>query len=395
MSTRIGLALGRDAVRAVVVRRHHVVWAVEAAVEPGAALADVVSALLDSAPVRPFARPSLSVAVGAYAAQLRLVAGLPDGLDPLTLTAVIRESAGSFFLKNGVPLVTTGIRLVGTGVALAGAIDGPCVELVRDICWSRRWQLGFIAPAPVALINGVLDSAFSWTDGGVVTDVGHADHTIETIRTRAASATDPGAAPQPVPALAALGEGAIRYADAYGAAVLEGPEALARDALTAGVWTTREARRRLAAPVLVLAMAIVAFTLSPLGASRAASRAQARLATVGANEWRAVESATQQLDRLSAMLTDVRGFSETRATATPVAGALAHVLPEGSTLLSLELSDDQGQIVVLTSSPAAILAAVQRLPGARSAELVGTVRRDASAAREAQRVTVRWRRGRA
>ena len=395
MTTRIGLALGHDAVRAVVVRRHHVVWAAEAAVEPNAVIAEAVAALLDAAPVRRFPRAILSVAVGAHASQLKLAAGLPDVQDAGTLAAIIKESAASFFLKNGVPLVTTGTQPVSSGIALAGAIDGPSVELVRDICWSRRWQLGFIAPLPVALIHGVLDSAFSWTDARVVTDVGRSDGTIESIRTRSASGAEPGAAPQPVPALATLGEGAVRYADAYGAALLEGPQALALDALAAGVWTTREARRRLVAPVLALALAIVAFALSPLGASRAARRAQARLATVQANEWRAVASATQQLDRLSAILTTVQGFSVSRSPATPVAGALARALPEGSTLLSLELSDEQGQISVLTPNPAAVVAAVQRLPGARSAELVGAVRRDASAAREAQRVTVRWRRGRA
>jgi len=394
MTIRIGVALARDAVRAVAVRRDRIVWAAEAPLEPEATPSVVIDSLLKEAPVRRLPRPTLSAAIGPHASQLRLVAGLPDAQDPHVLAAVIRENAGSFFLKNGVPLITTGVSPVSAGVALAGAIDEPAVKAVREACRARGWRLRLIAPTPLALMRALADSSFSWTDGRVVLELTASNHAIESIHIRPACAAEPVTAAQTVPALAALGEQAVRYADAYGAVVLEAPQALALDAFAAGAWTPREARRRLLFPAAAVVTGIVSFALSPLAAVRAAARSQARLSSVGPTQWHAVESATLQLDRVTAILEEMRGLSEARSPTTPVLGLLARALPEGSVLVSLELGDDQGQIVAMTSNPAAVLGAVQRLPGARSVELVGPLRREAVTAREVQRVTVRWHRGR-
>src|SRR5881296_3715873 len=85
MTTRIGLALARDAVRAVAVRRRRILWAAEAPLEPGAALDAAIRSLLAAAPVPRFPRPVLSAAIGPQASQVRLVAGLPDIQDSETL----------------------------------------------------------------------------------------------------------------------------------------------------------------------------------------------------------------------------------------------------------------------------------------------------------------------
>src|ERR1041385_3681534 len=393
MRSRIGLALARDAVRAVALPRHQIVWAAEAPLEPGATLASVIESLLAAAPVRRFPRPIVSAAVGPHASQVRLVTGLPDGQDAQTLAAIIRENASLFFLKNGVPLITTDVRPADAGVALAAAIDEPYVAAVRDAC-AGRWRLSCIAPTPIALVRAFEDRSFSWMDGTVVVEVTRSDDAIESVRTRRWCATEPVASPpHPVPALASFGESALRYADAYGAAVMETPPALGLDALATGAWTPSEARRRLLLPGLVIALGIASFALSPLAAARAAGGARARLAAVRDDQKQTVLSTLNQLDRVSAILEDTRQFAESRSPITLLLGELARVLPERSVLASLELGDEQGQLVALSSNAAAVLAAVQRLPGARSVELVGAVQREAVAGSEAQRVTVRWRRG--
>jgi hypothetical protein len=390
---QIGLALARDAVRAVAIWRDRIVWAAEAPLEPGAALPATIASLLQPAPVRRFPRPIVSAAVGPHASQVRLVAGLPDVQDPMTLAAIIRQNVGAFFLKNGVPLLTTGTLPVRPGVALAGAIEEPCVAAVRELCSARRWRLRFIAPTPVALGGAFQDPSFTWTDGAVVVEVTQADGTIGSVRTRPVCAAEPAAiAPRLVSPLTVLGDGALRYADAYGAAVLAARPALTLDALGSGAWTRSEVLRRCLLPTSILTVAIVSLALSPLAAFRAAGRSDARLSRVRPAQWRAVESASRQLDRLTAILEDVRRFSASRSATTPVLGTLARALPEGSAVLSLELGDDHGQIVAMSPSPAPVLAAIQRLPGARSVELIGPLRREGVTAREVQRVTVRWRR---
>ena len=394
MTTRIGLALARDAVRAVAVRRRRILWAAEAPLEPGAALDAAIRSLLAAAPVPRFPRPVLSAAIGPQASQVRLVAGLPDIQDSETLAAFIREGAASFFLKNGERLITSVARSAGVGVALAAAIDEPCVEVVRDVCRARGWRFGFIAPVPVALAHALTEQFFTWTDGAVVLEVTRSEGSIESVRTRPTCAAESTfTPPQPVPELASLGADALRYADAYGAAASEAVPALALDAAAAGFWTESEARRRLVLPGLVLVVGVAAVLLSPLAAAWSASRAEARVARVRADQWQAVVSALAQLDRVTAILQDFHGFAESRSSVTRVLGELTRALPQGSVLVSLELGDTQGQIVALSSNPAAVLAAVERLPGARSVELVGPVRRETVAASEVQRVAVSWRRG--
>jgi len=393
MRTRIGLALARDAVRAVAVRRHQVVWAAEAPLEPGAPLHTVIESLLSAAPVRRFPRPSVSAAVGPHASQVRLVTGLPDAQDAQTLAAIIRENPGSFFLKNGMPLITTGVRPAGAGAALAAAIDEPCVAAIRDACRTGRWRLAFIAPTAIALAGALEDRSFTWTDGTVVVDITRSEDVIDSVRTRPLCAAEPAATPlRPVPALATFGETAVRYADAYGAAVMEAPPALGLDALAAGAWSPSEARRRLLLPSLLLAVGIGSFVLSPIAAFRAASRARARLAAVRDDQRQTVLSTLAQLDRVSAILEDTRRFAASRSPVTPLLDELARALPEGSVLVSFELGDEQGQFVAMSSNAATVLAAVERLPGARSVELMGPVQREAATGREVQRVTVRWRR---
>jgi hypothetical protein len=279
-------------------------------------------------------------------------------------------------------------------VALAGAIEEPCIAAVRQACAANRWRLRFVAPTPVVLVHAFEDGSFTWTDGAVIVEVNRAGATIDSVRTRPMCVAEPPSdSPRPVPALARFGEHAVRYADAYGAAVLETRPLISLDGLAAGVWTTNETRKRMLLPSLLLTLGIASIALSPLGAYWAAGRARTRLNSVRADQKQAVATALAQLDHVTAVLEATRRFQDSRAPVTPTIGALAHELPDGSILVSLELGDDNAQLVALSSNPTAVLAAVERLPGARAVELVGPVRREAVNGREVQRLTVRWRRG--
>ncbi|MGH7334197.1 MAG: hypothetical protein ACREKS_15935 [Candidatus Rokuibacteriota bacterium] len=391
MSTRVGLALAHDAVRAVALRQNRIVWAAEAPMAEGQPLEAIIRCLLAEAPVSPLPRPILSAAVGPHAAQVKLVTGLPDITDADTLAAIIREGVGSFFLKNGVPLITTGARAERAGAALAAALDLPSVEAIRKACRARGWRLGFIAPAAVVLPLALEDQCFAWADGRLVLEITCSERALGSVRTRLAGATDSVKPPtQPTPALATLGVRAVRFADAYGAAVLETGEPLALNPLTGGPWSGAEARRRLILPGIVLLMGIASLVLSPLAASWAAKRAEARLGEVRPDQSQAMASALSQLDRVTNMLEDLRGFAASRTSATVLLGEMTRALPDGSMLATFELDEVRGvQVVVLTPRPGAVLSALERLPGIGSAELVGPVRRESVAGRELQQVAVR------
>lgn len=394
MSARVGLAVARDAVRAVALRRRRIVWAAEVPLEQRRGLEETIGALLAEAPLPRWPRPILSAAVGPHAAQVKLVGGLPDVADAATLAAIVREGAGSFFLKNGVPLVTTGVRPAGTGVAMAAALDLPCVEAIRNACRARGWRLAQIAPTAVALILALEDEHLVWTDGAVVLEITRAGGrpAVESVRTRPACAADTaGVTARPVPVLATLGEGAVGYADAFGATALGEGEPLTLNALTAGLLSRSEVQRPFIAPLLILGAAVAFLVLSPLAARWAGERADARLAAVRPGRWQVILTALGQLDRATRVLDEAGAFAASRSSVTDLLGGLTRALPDGSALTSLELDGDRGQLETLTQQPADVLAAIKRVRSVTAAELVGPVKPEPVGGRDIQRVTIRFR----
>jgi len=393
MSTRLGVAVARDAVRAVAVRAGAAIWAAEAPRGQDDDLATTVRTLLDEAPIARWRRPSVSVAIGPHASQVKLLTDLPPIEDQRMLAGLVRESASAFFLKNGVPLITTGARPVGdNGVAVAGAVDRPYVEAVRDACRARGWPLRHVAPTAVALPLALEDARFTWTDGRIVLEIVRGPEGITSIRSRAACAISPSVerSPSPVPGLAALGAGAVRFADAYGAACLEDDETLLVDLQGSGLLSTAEILRPFLAPMLIGAVSIGLLLLSPLAAVWAGKSAEARLAAVGPDRWQVISTALAQLDRAKAILADAATFANSRSSVTDFLGRLARALPAGSMVVTLEVTGDGGQVTALTGDPAAVVSTVRALPGVTSAELVGPIAQETAAGRTLQRVTVRF-----
>lgn len=392
MRTRVGVALSRDAIRAVAVRRNRIVWAAEATVERGAPLEAAISSLLTKAPLPRFPRPILNAAVGPHASQVRLVAGLPEAPGTAAAGAIIREHTASFFLKDGVPLITTNVQPTTKTEAFAAAIDGPYVDAVLRVCRARHLQLGFIAPSAVCLPRAFEDRSFVWVDDNFVVDVSHIDGSLETIRTRPLSAAGSveSTSFRLAPPLSALGNNASRFADAYGVAATEAVPTLALDSVTAGFWSWESTRRRLTPPAVLFAAGVMAIALSPLSAVWAGQRAQVRLSRIRDDQVQTVVSTLDMLDRTTAIIGEVHGFASKRRDITNLLGALAAGLPAGTTVVSLELTDSLCQLGALSPNSADVLSAVRQIPGARSVELLGPVQHETMAGREIQRVTVRW-----
>jgi hypothetical protein len=396
MKTRVGVAVAHDAVRAVAVRGGAAIWAAEAPRGQEEVLAATVGALLAEAPISRWRRPAVSVAIGPHASQVKVLTDLPPIAEPGMLAGLVRESASKFFLKNGVPLITTGARRVGdNGVTVAGAIDRPDVEAVRDACRARGWPLRHIAPTAVALPLALEDARFTWSDGRIVLEILREAEGLVSTRSRAARAVSEASAlpsPTAVPGLAALGADALRYADAYGAALLGDDEALLVDLRASGLLNAREILRPFVLPIAIALLAAGALLLSPLGAVWAGKRAEARVAEVRPGRWQVISSALSQLDRVTAILSDAAAFANSRTSATAFLGDLARTLPAGSMLVSLEFTGEGGQVTALTTDPGIVISTVRKLPSVTSAELAGPVVQETSGGRTLQRVTVRFRR---
>ena len=306
MTTRIGLAVGREAVRAVMIRRHRVVWKGEMPLGPGGseAVQAAAIALLAAAPRRRWPKPVVHAAIGPHAAQVKRVVGLPDIADADALAAIVREAAGTYFLKNGVPLLTTRVQPTGAGTAIAAALDRPYVDAVRAACRAGGWRMGPIAPTAVVLTRAFTGPAFHWNDGPLTIEVSrNATGALDAVRTRPAREDDADATTlAPVAELAALGPGAARFADAFGAAAVDAREPLT---LTADGFDLRAIalpRRTVTLVSAVLAMTVGAVGLSPLAAKWAGQRALARVHQLRPGRWQVISTSLGQLDRVSAIL---------------------------------------------------------------------------------------------
>jgi len=393
---RIGLAVGRGAVRAVAIRGQRIVWAGEMPLASVADFEDTLGVLLATAPRARWLRPVVHAAIGPHAAQVKRVTGLPEVADGDALAAIVREAAGTYFLKNGVQLLTTRVRLTEGGTAIAAAVDRPYVDAIRAACRTRRWRTGLIAPTAIALTHALQDAAFVWNDGALTIEVSrNVSGSLETVRTRPARPEDAAATSfAPVPCLAALGDEARRFADAFGATALQRHEPLAVHSEGRESHTFVLPRRSLIVASAIVATGVVTAGLSPLAAKWAGQRALAHVHQLRPGRLQVISTSLTQLDRVSAILGQARSFADDRTSVSALLGELARLLPEHSAVLAFEWTGAEargrGEITVVTANPTAVLSAVRRLPGVASVELVGGVSRQSIAGQDLQRVTIRF-----
>ncbi|HET7463776.1 MAG TPA: hypothetical protein VFJ82_21150 [Longimicrobium sp.] len=389
MTLSLGVGVGADRIRAVAVRGGAVAWAGEAELDdaagPGAALRE----LLASAPLPRWPRPSVALAVSPALAQLRRITGLPQVADERTLTQVVRQSAGKFFLRNGKPVATTRVRVIAPGEVWCAAFEQGLVDALVAACRESGLSVRGIVPAVAVLPRALEGDRLTWRDGEVRVEVELAgDGTLAAVRrTRAAGAADPTPDAAPVPALARIGATAPAFADAYGAALLRRGEPLAleprRDDAAPPPW-------RLPLAAAAVCASLVAYAILPVRAAhRAEAAALARLARVNAAST-AARQADEGEGRVTAALAEVAAFDSARYAHTRLLGDLTRALPVGSALATFRVDSAGGSIVALTPRAAAVLAPLERVPGVSGAEIVGTVTHEVVAGRELERVNVRF-----
>ena len=344
MSLVIGLAIERDRLRAVGVRGARVVWGVDAPIAAATPLGDALAAFLGRLPLRRFGRPRVTVALGATFAQTKRLAGLPPIGDERVLAKTVGEHAARFFLKNGVPLVTTSVRLDAKGQPWGAALQKDVVDTIVSVCRASRLELAGVVPA---------------------IDV---------------------AKPE-VTALALLGVEALEFAAAYGAAVTPG-------ALT---WRARSIadeqapRWRLTTIACAAGLSLILAMLAPgLGARVAERRSIAHLAMIAAST-RAAQRIARDNDLVTRALGEVASFDHGRRPVTILMAALAKALPEGAALLALHVDSAGGSVVAFTPRAGALLTRLETVPGLAAPEITGPVTREIAGGHEVERVTVRFR----
>lgn len=392
MKMRVGLAVDPDYVRAIGLRGEKIVWKAERLIGDGhRSLKTAVEQILGGAPVKRWSRPALDVVVGAQASQVKLVSGLPLLEDAGTLAAIIREGARTFFLANGMELVTTGVRIVEAGAAWAGAIEAPVLDSLERGCRAAGWKVGRVTPLAVALAHAFEDEEFIWPARDAVLEIVRSNDGLVSARRRWSTGKHPLCPPRPREALATLDDDALRFADAYGAARLADREPLALAPTTRRTQDGQALGRRTLGPIIVLIVAAISSLLSPLATRQAERRASARLARVPTAQWRNVVASLDRLSRVSAMLQEVHDFTSTRSHTAEVLAELATGLPDSCLALSLKLNGNEGEMTVLARHANVVLSALSKLPSIGSATIAGSIARQPLVNQEWDRATLQFR----
>ncbi len=391
----VGLAVAADRVRAVGVVGSTIRWIAEAERKMDEPLVASLRALLEACPLPRWPRPRAVVAVGPAAVQVKQLSRLPPLSDPGALADLVREGVSRFFITDGVPLVTTAVRLTAPGSGWAAAFEAPVATDVERACRAARLRLTMIVPTVVALAHALEPPGGSWADGSVRVELlldGHSLVGVRRLRGSEPSPPSPSSSPRatPVAALRVLGERALAFADAYGAAQVVPPEPLAlrprggrRDP------SAHRAHVALAAAALTLA-SVIGLVGPSLYALHIAHRAEARLATMRARAEAALR-AGRALAQVTDALGQVSAFARARRSVTLLLRDLTRALPEGAALLELELDTAQVTMVVLAPQVSEVMRAMEQVSAVTAPEIVGPVTREVVGARELERATVRAR----
>ena len=391
MTLRIGLAVSSDAVRIVGVRDGAVLWAGESPIDNATPLEIAGSRLLGTVRIPRWPRAHVVVAVGPAQAQTKRLDALPPVRDAKLLARVVSESAGRFFLRNGIPLVTTGARVMGPGDAWVGALDEPVVGAVAALCRRHRVVLDAVVPSVVVVGRGLQGERIVWRDGDVVAEITTEQGALTGVRRVPMGLEREGAPPQVAEVLRALGEDAWRYADAYGAALAAGDEPLAiRPGRAQGDTIPPVARWRLAVAGSAVALALAAAALAPALAARRARREAVGTLAALAVARRVTVRDESNLRKVSGALDEVAAFEGRRRSPTLLLGAVVGALPESAILVALRADSAGGNLVLLAPRAGDMVTRLERVAGIAVPQIVGPVTRESVGGRELDRVTVRF-----
>jgi hypothetical protein len=390
---RIGLAVGSDHVRAVGVRSGDVLWAIEGERSPGGGLEGDIVTLLRHAALPRWPRSIVLAAVGPAACQTKRLTGLPTMADEAALRSIVRESTPRFFLRNGVPLITSGVRIEEPGSLWAVAFEMPEVRAIESACRTLGVRLRMIVPSLVALPFALVGELTEWADGDVRSEVAYAAGRMSATRRLPNAVREDGAAspaPSVVDALRALGAEAWRYADAYGATQVHDNEPLALR-LASGDLDSGASRRRVRIAAVALCLAVCAAIAVPIIARAVQMRRTSRqLAALGPRS-RQAEADEVELSRMGAALAEVASFDAARRSTIGFLAQLARALPDGSVLVTVRIDSTGGVVSLLAPRAASGLAALDSVTNVTSPQIIGPVTQELLGMRELERATVQFR----
>jgi hypothetical protein len=384
----LGIEIASGALRAVLLHRGVMCWHGQLDPWDGESLPDALNRLLASAPRTRFGRWTTVVALGPSRSQLRRISGLPHTTDARLLERVIAGDPGAYFVRNGVPLLTSRVRAESAGIAWAAAVETSEAAAIVHGCRRAGLRLRAIVPAAAVLARLVGEGKHAWVDGRLIATVTASDGVITALRRRL-SAGENESAGDPLSSLPAGFPATC--ARAYAAAAFGMTEPVALDPVAGASVAGPVSRARSGSAIAALAATLIWALLSPaLAANFQARQAELELAALASARHDALTERRAVEEREKAHAALDRFYHERTGTIALLA-ELTAALPSGVAIVQLDLMPPAGTMVVLGPSASALLSALERSTRIATPEVVGPITRERIGESEAERLTVRFR----
>jgi hypothetical protein len=388
MALRVGVSIGPEIVRAVMLRRGTIVWRHEVARGTDVALTDALTELLRGIPRQRFRRPPIVfAAVTPAAAQLKRVEGLPRGASRSVLSVAVRENKARFFVQTGAPCLTSDVEQKGSDW-WAAAVEARVVDALGAACSAARLPLAGCSPAASLLGRAVADGIVVRRAGSHAVEV-----TIENgacTRTRVVCERRESFTALHTP-LAALGESAPNFIDAFAAA---GP---VPRAFVFDPWRgerERRARRRIRAGLCAVIIAALGTASVGPGLVLRKQKNEARVALDQLRPRAVADIRVAQLSRVSTeALERIRAFEGAQKSTALLIGRLTRTLPESTAVVSMRVDSIAGSIVAIAPVGTELLPEIAALPGIRGPKIVGALTRETVGGVRVQRTAIAFRLG--
>jgi hypothetical protein len=387
VSTRVGIGLSRDSVRAVVVRGSTITWHGEEALDANAP--DSLARLLARIPARVRKGTRVRAAVGPAGCQVKRLEGLPPKAKPRVVTQAVAAGVERFFLRNGVPLVTSDAERRGDAW-WGAAFEAPVVDILNQACAARGLSLVACVPAAAILSRALDATAITWRDADVEAHVQVRNGAWADVRRSRAVEHAIANSPRAVRPLAKLGADAIRYADAYAAAICGKGASLALRPRLPGKVEWRAVRVRAVLIGVAVVFAALAAVAPGIAAWRAGRIAAGRLDSLR-DQAAQVARANFELQRATIAESEVSRFANSRRSLTYLLGALTAALPESTAMVSFRADTSGGTLILLSPAGAGVLTSLDSVRSIQDPRVIGSISRESVNGAALQRVAVRFR----
>ena len=383
----IGIAVEREQVTAVAIRRGRLVWCGQRTLS-----ADDLTSAIDTlvATVPRSWRDTLRIRVVISPAwcQFRRLGGLPGSLEPALARRAVEENCERFFLRTAAQLaVATPVRSAN-GSFTTTVFDASVIAAIR----ASRASVHCIGAA-VAVVQHALaeqsGTTIEWAiDGEVVRVTLDAGVAVTAAVLMAGSAEASSRHHVLAPPLSGVGP---TYAPAFAAAVAGWTDIPALRASDLRKNEQRLVSVRRIGIVAVLLMALVGWAVAPgLVAARVAREADRRERDLHVALSRVSRAVDRERQRLS-LARQVSAFTASRRSMVSLLGQMTGVLPESTAIASIRVDSASGTLTVLSPRSMRALRGLAGLRAVEGVRVAGPVTREIIAGRELERMTVKFR----